>query len=100
MERDTAGGEVSVPHVAIGICAAALTGLLARYFLLQPLLGQIDGKAASMVLMFFLLGYLAFPVAPRGQSRLPWVSWRRLRSGLLFTAIVTLTIVIPDRLWP
>jgi len=100
MDREPAGGEGSPPHIALGIFAAALTGLLARYFLLQPLLGQVNGKEASMVLMFFLLGYLAFPVTPRGQPTLPWASWRRLGSGLLFAAIVTLTIVVPDRLWP
>jgi hypothetical protein len=100
MARETTGGEVSLPHEAVGILAAAVTGLLARYFLLQPLLGQTDGKAASMVLMWFLLGYLALPVASLGQSPLPWSSWRRLRSGLLFSGIVTLTIVVPDRLWP
>lgn len=94
------GGELSLSHAAIGILVAAVTGLLARYFLLQPLLGQTDGKAVSMVLMFFLLGYLAFAVAPPGQSPLPWASWRRLRTGFLFAAIITLTVIVPDRLWP
>ena len=100
MDRNHSGGEISLSHSAIGILVATVTGLLARYFILQPLLGQNDGKAASMVLMFFLLGYLAFAVAPPGQSPLPWASWRRLRTGLLIAAIVTLTIVVPDRLWP
>ena len=100
MERAHAGGEVSLPHMAVGTLAAAVTGLLARYFLLQPLLGPTDGKTASMVLMFFLLGYLALPVAPPGKFPLPWASWLRLRSGLLFAAIAILMVVIPDRLWP
>jgi hypothetical protein len=100
MDREATGSEVSISNVLVGVFAAAVTALLARYFLLQPLLGQADGRAVSMVLMFFLIGYLAFPVAPLGQSPLPWASWRRLRSGLLYAAIVTITIIIPDRLWP
>ncbi|HSE67069.1 MAG TPA: hypothetical protein VLB12_08790 [Gemmatimonadales bacterium] len=98
MDRDRSGGEVSLPHVGIGIVVAALSGLFARFFLFYPLLGPTDGRAASLVLMFFLLGYLAFPVAPRGQAPPPWASWLRLRSGLVFVVMAILTIVLPDRL--
>ena len=87
-----------MPHAAWGIVAAAVTALLARYFVLQPALGLVDGKDASMVLLFFLLGYLALPIAPIGQSPLPLASWIRLRTGLLFGLAVFLVIILPDRL--
>ena len=94
MSRDRSGGELSLPHAGIGIVYAAITALITRYFLLIPLLGRTAGRAASLVVMFFLLGYMAFPYAPRGQAPPPWASWLRLRSGLVFGVMGILTIVL------
>lgn len=92
--------QISVPQVAPGILAAALVALASRYLILQPALGQVNGRDGSMLLLFFLLGYLAFPIAPDDQAPLPLASWNRLRTGLLYAIIAGLTVILPDRLWP
>ena len=94
------GGEISLPHSVVGILVASVGALLMRRFVLQPALGMETGKEVSMVLLFFLVGYLAFPVAPRGQAPPPLGSWWRLRMGLIYGGLVSLAVVLPEHFWP
>lgn len=92
------GGEISLPHSVVGILVAGVGSLVMRRFVLQPALGMATGKEVSMVLLFFLIGYLAFPIAPRGQARPPLGSWWRLRMGLIYGGLVSLVVVLPEHL--
>ena len=100
MRSDRPEGEVSLSHMSAGTLASGIIAVLTRRFVLEPAFGPVTGKDISMLLLFFLLGYLAFPVASKGHFPLPLISWRRLRSGFLVAVIVGVTIIVPDRLWP
>lgn len=100
MSTSRTEGEASLTHMLMGGLLAAAATALCSVFLLKPLLGGDVAKTTSSFLLWFLLGYLAFAVAPPGQFPLRLLSARRLTTGLLVGLLGGAVILALDRLWP